>query len=511
MLLISLQDNDTVGLKYLHYSLLNAGQMSSILYLPDLEADIEEKLRGIGRFLAETRPEVIGIGLMSTEYHKACRLTEYIKNFDKKIPVIWGGVHPTISPESCLKYADFVCMGEGEKVILDIANIKSLTDIKDLKNICYNRGGEIKRNELYPLVEDLDAFPFCEHVPRRAFIMENNNVVPLNKKLFKKHLRYEGSIYSIITTRGCPFYCTYCCNNHFSRLYGPGRIRRRSVENILKELEIAVRDNPEIEYINFLDDCFLAFGSGYLKDFCKAYKERIGKPFVIRTIPIYVTEEKMRSLKDAGLAWVTLGLQSGSDKVCKDIYNRKSFKADFLKAAVIVKKFNIAAFYDVITDNPLESTEDRLNTIEVLMETPKPFYLDLFSLTLYQGTELYDRIRLECPEKLEDFLKKDYSVCKHDDLNRLIRLAGYIGRGQMNKVVRLYRDSPDSLGFKVYLSVLENIASLIVQPVTYFHLIRLSQGGSYVRTLKVLPSYFKKGVDLYIKQFHKKAVKTASA
>lgn len=506
ILLISIQkDLDIIGLKYLHYYLSKNSYNSFLLHLPYFNPNNDDVLENIRKFVLEIDPKLIGISLMSVEYSHACDLTKYLKNNFESMPIIWGGIHPTISPEGCLDYADYVCIGEGERTTLDFANaINKNENIKTIKNLCYRENGRIKKNPLYPLIENLDEIPSYDHIPINSFIQENKRILPLDKKLFKRAARYLGTTYSVISSRGCPFSCTYCCNNFISRLYESKKVRRRSIWNIIPELKEAVDDNPEIEYINFQDDCFLACSNEYLREFCQAYKEKIRKPFIARSIPIYITRDKIKSLKDAGLAWISLGLQSGSDRTLKEIYKRKSLKADFLKAARIISDFNIAAFYDVILDNPFENEEDKLETVKTLIETPKPFYTQFLSLTFYLGTELYEKAKKECPEKIEDYLKKDYLVYQRNILNNIIRLAAFLSETYTNKIVYLYKQNPTGFRFKVILFIANLLSLIIFEPLTYFRVIRLSQGGSYVRTLKVLPNYSREGFMRYLNQFNAK-------
>jgi len=504
ILLLSLQvDLDTIGLKYLHYSLLQHSYNSAILFLPDFDSHNDQKLENILKFVRDNSPKLIGVSLMSVEYTKACHLTEYLKKY-LKIPVVWGGIHPTIAPEMCLEYADYVGIGECEKTIIDIAHHIANNEDNDLthiNNLCYKENGQVKRNPLYPLTADLDEIPSFEHIPINSYIQDYKAILPVNQSIFKKHARYSGTTYSVMSSRGCPFSCTYCCNNFISRLYDYRKVRRRSIANIIAELKKAKSEHPFIEYINFQDDCFLACSASHLAEFCESYKKEIGIPFVVRSIPVYTTREKIEVLKSSGLAWISLGLQSGSDRVSREIYKRKSLKEDFLKAAKIIKDYNVAAFYDVILDNPFETREDKLETIHTLIEIPKPYYTQFFSLTLYLGTELYARAKEECPEYIEDAIKKDYLLYNKDTLNMMTRLATFISKKQMNKILHLYKEKPDSLSLKIHLFIALLQSSLLFEPLTGLKVIKLSQGGNYLKTLKVLPNYFKEGVMRYIKQF----------
>ena len=90
------------------------------------------------------------------------------------------------------------------------------------------------------------------------------------------------------------------------------------------------------------------------------------------------------------------------------LYKRNSYRKDFMKAAQLIKEVNLPVKSDVIMDNPFEKETDIIQTIETIMETPKPCLYEIFSLALLPGTELYDRAKKECPEKMEDCRGKNF-------------------------------------------------------------------------------------------------------
>jgi len=286
ILLISVQNNlDIIGLKFLHYFLLQNSYNSTLLFLPDLQ-DKDNTLECVASFIRQSPPTIIGLSLMSNEYKKACTLTRYLKKRFPFIPIIWGGIHPSLARETCLRYADYVCIGEGEQTILDVAReaANGNTDLRPINNLCYKESALIKRNPLYPLINDLDKLPIYDHLPKHSYIQSAKTIVPLTRKVFRKYARYGGTTYSIMSSRGCPFSCTYCCNNALSRLYGSKKVRHRSVAHILTEIEKAVYDNPYIQYINFQDDCFLSSSKEYLREFCLLYQQKIQKPFIVHAV-----------------------------------------------------------------------------------------------------------------------------------------------------------------------------------------------------------------------------------
>ena len=183
-LLISPQkDLHTMGLKYLHYTLLDKGHESFMLYLRNFNPSDKQHCESVKKFILGINPGLVGISLMSTEYCAARDLTKNIKSFVKSAPIVWGGIHPTISPENCLDHADYVCVGEAEKTILDIAGaIDRNESIKNINNLCYLENKSIKRNPLYALDDNLDNIPFCEQVPKNSFILTDKEILKLDKQ-----------------------------------------------------------------------------------------------------------------------------------------------------------------------------------------------------------------------------------------------------------------------------------------------------------------------------------------
>jgi hypothetical protein len=284
-------------------------------------------------------------------------------------------------------------------------------------------------------------------------------------------------------------------------MYPDWGVRRRGVEHIIGELEQALHDFPGVEYVNFHDDCFLACDMEFLRSFCAEYKRRINRPLVAKSAPNYVTRERLDLLKDAGLSWLSLGLQSGSPVVCRDVYLRKSKPEDFIRAAKLIKEYGIAPFYDVILDNPFESEEEQLQTVETLIETPKPYYPEIFSLVFYPGTQLRERALAECPDQMDDPTTKDYRVRHHKLANDLIEIATTLHAPLMRRLLARYRRAPESRMTKVLVGAAKLYSRLVLTPVTYLRVIRISQGGSWLRAFRVLPNYLKVGLEYYLDLF----------
>lgn len=124
VLLISPQDNfSIIGLKYIHYYLLKNNYQSHLLLMPNIDQNDLVALEELRKFISELQPIFIGISLMSHEFTSAREINIFLKRNFPAIPIIWGGIYPTIATEACLQFTDFVCIGEGEKTILEFANL----------------------------------------------------------------------------------------------------------------------------------------------------------------------------------------------------------------------------------------------------------------------------------------------------------------------------------------------------------------------------------------------------
>jgi len=504
VILFSVQtDTECLGLKFVHYFLLKKGKKSTIVYLPRLNITSDENRESLKEFIENKKPDLFGISLMSHEVNNATKLTNYLKNNFPEVPVIWGGIHPTMAPDSSLDDADYICVGEGEHAMAQLCDILETDgDIETVSNLRFMKEGEKISNPMFPLMTDLDQVPAYDHIPLNSFVQHNSAILPMNRKLYARYAPYLGKTYSVLTTRGCPYACTFCCNDVLQDLYNDRSLRYRSLEHVIEELERAVKDNPGLCLINFQDDCFLSGRADKLKKFFDEYNKRVGLPFVCHAIPTYVTDEKMAILKEAKIAWIIVGLQSGSDRVLREVYQRKSLTKHFLKAATVIKKYDVAGIYDVIVDNPLETEEETIETIEVLLQTPKPFMPEIFSMTLYAGTEIH-RMATEANkvQEVEDYRVKNYLVYKKSILNHIVRLAIFVNKGLVKQLLDMYKTNPKSPVFLSYLLFLRIISAFVIEPVTIFRMVVLSQGGSVIRALQTLPIYVRQGGQRFLDQF----------
>jgi len=344
--------------------------------------------------------DVVGMSLVTPYYHRIAQLTEYFRQ-RLEVPIIWGGVHPTLCPEESLRHADYICVGEGEFAFPEFLEALAFNgDPFSIPNIWGRRNGEIVSNSSRPLNRNLDALPYPDYGPDGQFVvsMDNRRLLPATEELNRKYL-YLGPVheglytYHILTSRGCPHQCSFCGNLAMHAAAGE-RIgyRPRSVEHVMGELE-AIHQRYEIRGLLISDDAFIAYKTEDIRKFSSLYKEKIGAPFRINATPVLIKEEKVRLLMDAGLRWLEIGIQSGSPRTLELFKRQWSTPERVLRAAEIVKPYQkkCLIIYDLILDNPWEPVEDLMDTLRLVLRLPRPYHLQSFPLLFYPGTELYHR------------------------------------------------------------------------------------------------------------------------
>ncbi|MDP3296706.1 MAG: radical SAM protein [Thermodesulfovibrionia bacterium] len=467
LLLISLQSNAYVtGLKYIAANARANGHDARILLLPGY---LENTLNtAIEDFIHDYNPDLIGIGLMSIEFYPAKNLTRLLRE-KFHIPIIWGGVHVILKPEECLRYADYVCYGEGERTIVSL--LEHLRDkgrdvLPDIPNVWVKGNGmTIKQPHAAPEM-NLDSLPFQEYLPEYFYGFHKNRIYNFarNPRLFRKYALYGGTCHMAITMRGCLFHCSFCGNSIFMNLYGK-KIRGRSVANVIRELK-EVKKDPYVLYINIQDDCFFAHDREWIKRFCEEYKKHINLPFLVRVIPTMMDREKLFMLRDAGLSWIVMGIQSGSDRVNFEIYNRKVRFSSVMKAAQIISETGAAPFYEMIVDNPYEIEEDEIETITSIANLKKPYTISLAHLTFFPGAPIAEKAIKDNITAPDAYLYRYIVKIDKTYFNKLLYMAPYIPRF----IVR-HLNKPKAERKLIHLlltSVLSFIVKRTIEPAVYF-------------------------------------------
>lgn len=341
------------------------------------KTDMKEDFKKV---IKDFRPDLIGVSVIETTYNIGLNLLKATKN--QNIPTIMGGIHVTFSLDDVINEdcVDMVCAGEGEDALVELANnIGDNKDYSKIKNLWVKKNGKIIKNGLRPL-KNLDELPFQDWD-----IYE--------KKRFYKPMGGEIKITgSFEMDRGCPYSCTFCCNESLNKLYSNKYHRKKSIKRLIDEIKF-LKEEYNIQYAYIVAESLLSSKKERLDEFFRSYKE-LNLPFWIESRPDSITEEKVKSLEEIGCESISIGVESGNDELRRNLLNRYVSNEKIVKAFKILKKSKIRTCANNIIGFPTETRKQVFDTIELNREIgAKNIIVNIFSP--YRGT----RLQRLCVEK----------------------------------------------------------------------------------------------------------------
>ncbi|MBU0580596.1 MAG: B12-binding domain-containing radical SAM protein [Candidatus Margulisbacteria bacterium] len=318
-------------------------------------------------------PELIGITSTTTLIDNATLLAKDLRKICPSTKIVFGGTHPTVLPEECLIYADYVVIGEGEYVFSELAGGKDLSEIKGL--VYKDETGKVIFNEQRMQIDNLDVLPLPAY---HLLSMEKYRpAVGTYKQL---------PAMSMISSRNCNGRCTYCF--HLGK-----RVTFRSAENIIKEVELLYHKYG-IREIQFYDDNFLLYKQNVF-DFCSLLKEKglkITWSCFSRVDAITrngkVDLDYLKELKKAGLHLVLFGVETADLEIMKNI--KKNLNLNDVKPTIdACREAGIETRCSYMFGNEGETEESCEKTINFAI------YVDSDTVqfniaTAYPGTEFYE-------------------------------------------------------------------------------------------------------------------------
>jgi len=344
-----------------------------------------ELLRGL---VERIRPGAIGMSVTTPLRKRNIEVTRFLKSFSNA-PVIWGGYDPTVNPGDCLEHCDYACIGEGDVAILEVARrLDAGESLDGIANLSYRRGGSTVTMPHGPLVSDLDLLPWRDNSPEHKYFIEDDRLIESYATLTDR----VGGVYQTITSRGCPYRCTYCCEASLKDIYaGEKFLRRRSARDTVAELAVAKNEHGATG-IMFEDEIF-GMDYKWLQQFVPLYREQVGLPFSAYLYPTRTIDRLLPMLKEAGLASCCVSLQSGSERIQKKVFDRPYDRELFLKTITLCRQLGVVFYTDVITFNPYEEESDLRKTLDALLDIKGPYGLCINKLFVLPGTPLAERMR----------------------------------------------------------------------------------------------------------------------
>ncbi len=352
-------------------------------YFDALDNDKHPVWNEVRQVIQDTAPDLVGISVLSAEVGSGVKITEIVKSEFPDCPVVWGGVHPSFLIAESLEYTgvDYVIAGEGETALSQL--IRSLqtgsvpTDIPGV----YSAETRVAPCPVH-LIRDLDTLDFPDR--DNLYFPERFSPVAMG---------------SIMHSRGCPWRCGFCS----SRQFWMEKVRFRSAENVLSEIQRINRDFG-VRVFTFWDDAFTADRSK-TEQLCEAII-RFKPPIAWRTATrIDLLDDAMlRLMKRAGCIQLELGIETGSPRMLELI--RKDIDPDAAARAIDrVSKHGIACGVFLMAGFPDETREDLKQTLQFMKRIqPAEIVLNIFDPM--PGSEQYDRaIELGLLPQKPDFIK----------------------------------------------------------------------------------------------------------
>ena len=357
-----------LGLAYLAGALVNEGFRVQIIDNAVENLTTDELVKRV------KDSDIVGITSTTPSFNTALKYAKLIKSEIPETFVILGGVHASFTPIDAIKGgADAVCIGEGERAIVEIAKcIEKEKSVSEVKGICYRDSRSIKFTDERGFEENLDNLPLPAY-----------DLLPMDKySVVGRKLEY----FPVISSRGCPFGCIYCVTSRFM-----GRkFRAKSAERVGEELQWLC-DEFGTKQIAFSDDTFTLNRKRVL-EICRELRERgLDLKWSCSSRVDTIDRGLSSAMAKAGCTLIYFGVESASENILR--FYRKRIDMQRTKDAIeTVKKNGIYTACSFILGAPMETENEMMETVEAAIRL-NPDYAQFSILTPYPGTELYEIAR----------------------------------------------------------------------------------------------------------------------
>ncbi|MBW1795803.1 MAG: B12-binding domain-containing radical SAM protein [Deltaproteobacteria bacterium] len=333
----------SLGLAYIAAYCRNNGINVKII---DLRLS-NKSMRDILDYVKQTRP-IVGITAFTNEITSAGRIAEIIKETYPEIWTVVGGPHSTLIPVETLKEFpgfDAAILGEGEETLVELLRHldSGKRDLDRIKGLAYHKGKDVILNEKRKALDDLNALPFPAW---DSFELEH----------------YTGP-FMISSSRGCPYPCYFCTPSYL------GKTRVRDPVNVVDELEHDVRQFGAKSF-QFADATL-----SLLEEKAFTLCDEIIKRNLHRSIrwdcetrADKLCFDMLRKMKEAGCNWIALGVETGSERILRDVIKKGETKEDIKNAVKLIRKAGLKVRCFFILGHYTETMETIRESINFALE-----------------------------------------------------------------------------------------------------------------------------------------------
>ena len=335
------------------------------------------------------QPDLIAFSIMSPHWYPMEPYFEELKKIMPDLPVCIGGYQAMLSQEQTIENpnVDYICVGDGEYAIGNI--VQHLRGSKDgPADGMWEKlsDGSIYETEPHQ-IGDLEALPF----PDYEIFSKEDGFNDVNSSIFGPKGKL---VLPVMTGRGCPYRCTYCCNTPILEGWKTKKtfLRKYQPEAMVDEL-IRLRDQYNVGYFEFWDELFLS-NLKFVNAFFEIYKEKIRLPFSINSRVEVMNEGFCKTAADAGCHTIWFGIESGDEEYRSKRLGRKMKNQQVIEAAANCKEAGINRLTFNIVGMPLETAGNMRQTLE-LNKAIAPEHFFFFPYIPLRGTPLYNTAKEE--------------------------------------------------------------------------------------------------------------------
>ena len=369
---------------------------------------------------------VIGITVMTPALPYALELSEFVKHNAKTVPVVWGGIHPTLFPDETVKddFIDFIVVGEGEVpfnnliTCLKSCNYKGIQEIPNL--MAKNKTISRLREMFYDLEKPLKGYTRSSangKLDKYSLQKNDMSIIQAYQLLdFENYinvLHADGTVQKtleIISSRGCPYHCSFCINSILNR----GSWKPEPVDKLIQNINVLV-NKYSITHLFFMDELFF-FRINRAVEIIKGINElnitweaNIRADFLRKE---FISDGLLRFFKQAGCKTLRIGAESGSLRILK-LLKKNISPRDILDALERCTHFGILCNFSFMIAIPGETKEDMrktMNLIEKVLEIePKTEIIGPQPFRPYPGSFLFNKLVdqkvVEIPNSPQAWLK----------------------------------------------------------------------------------------------------------
>jgi len=356
------------------------------------------------RQIAVEQWDVIGIGGLSSMYKDIKKLLFISRKINPNALIVCGGGFVTYMPDKIMKFnpeIDISCIGEGEETWREILQTVDKGNWKNVRGICYREDHEILYTEPRPLIPDMDTIPYPAYD-----LMDLEAYFKYSRSMWYNGAWKSERRINFVTERGCPRQCTFCTHNGMNRwdqaaMFGKEKLRlldkeagfqavmrfysAKYVVNQAKWLY----EHYNVDYICLLDEN-LTSAPRRVHELCDLWiKEGLADKIKLGTSgdAPSITPEVVKHMKEAGFTFISIGGESGSDKVLKEDIGKGVTVAHNQKAVDILKEGGIEPIMTFMVGNPNEDINDVLETVSFFIKNNAT--IEPFICTPYPGTKIF--------------------------------------------------------------------------------------------------------------------------